>query len=59
LLGLALLAAGIFGLVAGLNTRAEVRDQLVDEQIVTGLGADIPGVLVTDAKTARSQAELS
>ncbi len=58
LLGLSLLAAGIFGLVEGLNTRAEVRDQLVDEQIVTGLGADIPGVPVTDAKTARSQAEL-
>ena len=57
-LGLTLLAAGIFGLVEGLNTRAEVRVQLIDEQIVTTQDARIPGVLVTDAKTARAQADV-
>lgn len=57
-LGLTLLAAGIFALVEGLDTRAEVRDQLVDEQIVTSQDARIPGVLVTDAETARAQADV-
>ena len=57
-LGLTLLAAGIFTLVEGLDTRAEVRDQLVDEHIVTSQDARIPGVLVRDAKTARAQADV-
>ena len=57
-LGLTLLAAGVFGLVEGLNTRSEVRDQLVDEQIVTGQSTSTPGVLVTNATTARAQADL-
>ena len=58
ILGLTLLAAGIFTLVEGLDTRAEVRDQLVDEQIVTSQAARIPGVLVTNAETARAQADV-
>ena len=35
-----------------------VRDELRAEQITISEGASIPGVLVQDAKTARSQADL-
>ena len=33
LVGLALVAAGLFFVIEGLNTRDEVKQQLVDEQI--------------------------
>ena len=55
--GLTLMAAGLFFVVAGLDTRAEIRQQLSDEQVITSEDARIPGVLVKDAKTAKAQAD--
>ena len=54
--GITLLAAGIFTLVEGLNVRDEIHDQLVEEQITTTADSSIPGVLVSNAATARAQA---
>ncbi|GBD13134.1 hypothetical protein HRbin24_01157 [bacterium HR24] len=56
-LGLVLLAAGIYTLVRAVDVRAQIRDELRDEQIVTSQDARIPGVLVQDAATAKAQAD--
>lgn len=56
-IGLILVAAGLFFLVKGLDTRAEIREGLIAEQIITSRDASIPGVLVEDAATARAQSE--
>ncbi len=56
-LGLVLVVAGIYTLVRALDVRAEIRDELRDEQIVTSQDARIPGVLVQDAATAKAQAD--
>ncbi|MBI2872450.1 MAG: hypothetical protein HYY00_04580 [Chloroflexi bacterium] len=57
MIGLILVAAGLFFLVKGLDTRAEIREGLIAEQIITSRDASIPGVLVEDAATARAQSE--
>lgn len=57
LIGLCLLAAGLFFIVKGLETRADIKEELRDEQITTSKDASIPGVLVQDAATARAQSE--
>lgn len=56
-LGLVLLAAGIYTIVRAVDVRAQIRDELRDEQIVTSQDARIPGVLVQDAATAKAQAD--
>src|SRR5690349_16713240 len=55
-LGLALVGAGGFLIVSGIQTRDYISGQLRDEQVTTSPDASIPGVLVDDAKTAESQA---
>lgn len=57
-IGLLLVAAGTFFIVKGASTRNELRNQLAAEQIITSSTASIPGVLVQDAATAQSQADL-
>jgi hypothetical protein len=57
-LGLVLVAAGVYTLVRALDVRAEIRDELRDEQIVTSQDARIPRVLVQDAATAKAQADV-
>ncbi len=55
--GLTLVAAGLFFVIEGLNTRDEVKQQLVDEQITTTDDSAIPGVPVNSAATAKAQAD--
>jgi hypothetical protein len=57
-LGLCLLAGGLYMIVQGMNVRSEIRDELRDEQITTSQDASIPGVLVDDEETARAQADV-
>ena len=56
-LGLCLIAGGLFFIVKAQDTRAEITRELKAEQIITSKDASIPGVLVQDAATARSQAD--
>jgi hypothetical protein len=57
MIGLVLLIGGGFMVVAGLDTRNQIRDELRAEQINTSADTPRPGVLVEDAETARMQAE--
>jgi hypothetical protein len=57
-LGLTLAAAGLIFVVKGVDTKNTIRDELRAEQIITSSDASIPGVLVQDAKTAQSQADI-
>jgi hypothetical protein len=56
-LGAALLGAGAFLIVSGLQTRDYIRDELRAEQVTTTADASIPGALVQDKKTAQAQAD--
>jgi hypothetical protein len=56
-LGLALVAAGLFFIVKGLDVRDQIRTELRAEKITTSKDASIPGVLVKDAETAKAQAD--
>ena len=56
-LGLCLIAGGLFFIVKAQATKADITAELKLEQITTSADASIPGVLVQDAKTARAQAE--
>lgn len=57
-IGLALVAAGLFLAVRGADARADIERELRDEQVMTSGDAAIPGVLVQDAATARAQADV-
>jgi hypothetical protein len=58
LLGLVFIGAGAYMMSEGFTAKGEVRDTLVAEQITTAEDASIPGVLVDDAATAKSQAAI-
>src|SRR5688572_23305722 len=58
IVGVLLLASGLFMALAGLTVRNEIRDELRSEQVMTAEGTESPGVLIEDAETARMQAEL-
>ena len=55
-IGLAFIVAGVYMVVEGRDAKDEVRDAIVRENITTSKDASIPGVLVDDADTAKSQA---
>lgn len=57
-LGLLLVLGGAYMVIEGLAVRAEIRDELRAEQIMTSQDATIPGVLVDNAETARAQADV-
>lgn len=57
LLGCVLVGAGVFSVVRGANVRSDIRTELIAEQVTTSDDASIPGVLVTDAETAKAQAD--
>lgn len=57
-LGLILAAAGVYTLTRGLDARAQVRDALVAQNIVTPDDASLPGVQVNDAASAKSMAQV-
>ena len=51
------MALGAYFLARGYSARADIRQELRDEQITTSQDASMPGVLVQDAETARAQAD--
>ena len=57
-LGITLVAAGLFMIVRGSEAWADIERELSAEEVMTSGDAAIPGVLVTDAATARAQAEV-
>lgn len=58
ILGLVFIGGGIYTTVQGLSARAEVRDQLVAQNITTPGDAEIPNALVEDAATAHAMANI-
>jgi hypothetical protein len=58
LMGIVFIAAGAFMIIEGRAAKNEVKTALAEERIVTADDARIPGVLVTDAKTAQAQADI-
>lgn len=57
-LGLVFTAGGGYAAVRGFDARAEVRDQLVAQNITTPEDASIPNARVDDVATARSMADI-
>ena len=57
-IGLAFLAGGAYTTVRGFDARADVREQLIAQKIVTPEDASIPNAPVADAATAISMAEI-
>jgi hypothetical protein len=57
-LGVCLVAGGLYMVIQGISVRNEIRDELRDEQITTSQDASIPGVPVDDEETARAQADV-
>jgi hypothetical protein len=57
-LGLVFMGAGIYTTMRGFQAKGEVRDALVAQNITTPEDASIPNVLVQDAATAHSMAEI-
>jgi hypothetical protein len=58
LLGIAFIAGGIYMVVEGREAKDEVRDAIVQENIVTTEDSAIPNVQVTNAETAKAQADV-
>jgi hypothetical protein len=56
-LGVAFIAGGLYMVSEGRSAKDEVRDAVVRENIVTSEDASIPNVPVTNAATAKAQAE--
>jgi hypothetical protein len=56
-LGIAFIAGGLYMVSEGRSAKDEVRDAIVRENIVTSEDATIPNVPVTNAATAKAQAE--
>jgi hypothetical protein len=56
--GIALIAVGGFFVSQALNAKAMIRAELASEQVTTSADAAIPGVPVTDARTAQAQADV-
>lgn len=58
LIGLVFLAAGVYTVTRGFDARAQVRDELVAQSIVTPEDASIPNAQVKDADTAQAMADI-
>ena len=58
IVGVLLVAAGLFMIVRGSEAWADIERELRAEEVMTSGDATIPGVLVTDAATARAQADV-
>ena len=56
-LGVAFIAGGVYMVSEGNSAKDEVRDAIVRENIVTSEDAAIPNVQVTNAATAKAEAE--
>lgn len=57
-LGVAFIAGGLYMVSEGRSAKDEVRDAIVRENIVTSEDASIPNVQVTNAATAKAEAEI-
>ncbi len=58
IVGLVFIGGGIYTMVQGFNAKAEVRAQLVSQNITTTEDAEIPNALVDDAATAHAMANI-
>ena len=58
IIGLAFLVGGVYTVTRGFDAKAQVKGELVAQNIVTPDDASIPGVPVTDAATAQSMADI-
>ena len=58
IIGLAFLVGGAYTTYRGFDAKAQVRDELIAQNIVTTPDASIPSVPVTDAATAQSMADV-
>lgn len=58
IIGLAFLVGGTYTVTRGFDARAQVRDELIAQDITTPDDASIPGVQVKDAATAQSMADI-
>ncbi len=58
LVGLSAAAMGGLFVTMGLSAKAEIADALMEENVITGGDAAIPGVLVQDARTARAEQDV-
>ena len=54
-LGLAMVGIGGIFVAKGLDVKAEIQAELLQEQVTTGQDASIPGVMVQDSTTAKAQ----
>ena len=55
-MGIAMMVIGSIFIVMGVDAKGEITEALLKERVITSKDAPIPGVLVEDAETARSQA---
>ena len=55
-LGTGMVVLGSVFIFMGLDAKGDIREALVQENVITGDDASIPGVLVQDAETAKAQA---
>lgn len=55
LLGIGMVVVGGIFIAMGLDAKAEIREALLKERVITSRDSPIPGVLVEDADTARAQ----
>jgi len=58
IVGVAFAIGGVYTTIRGLDAKAEVRDQLVAQNITTPEDAEIPNALVQDAATAHAMANI-
>ncbi len=55
-MGIAMMVIGSIFIIMGVDAKGEITEALLKERVITSKDAPIPGVLVEDAETARSQA---
>jgi hypothetical protein len=57
-LGIGMVVIGGFFITMGFNARADIREALVKENVITSKDAEVPGAPVHDARTARMQQDV-
>ena len=55
LLGIGMIALGVIFILMGYGAKSDIREALLKERVITGADSAIPGVLVEDVVTAKSQ----
>ena len=55
LLGIGMIALGVIFVLMGYGAKSDIREALLKEKVITGADSAIPGVLVEDVATAKTQ----